>query len=236
MKTSRLLVLCVCLMVGMACVGAGTVGVSALGHVGTFRETFYSIGWEDGWVTESAPGSGVGGPPVSTGTNLRVGSDESQRQYRSILSFNTATLPSKAIIIAAKLTLNQSGSTVGMGNPFIDFRGLLIDIKLGAFGAAGLESTDFQAESDVSSLGPYKPPLTGTYEFALGKAAYPYINKWAIYSGLTQLRLRFKLKDREDRRANYIPFWSGESSTESLRPRLVIEYRLPSRTQVGWVP
>ncbi len=238
MKAGRLLVFGVCLIAALACAGLGTAGISAFDRFQTFRETFYSIGWQDGWVVGEGPYDNIGGPLDSGSTSLRLGDENGwgAHQIRSILSFDTGSLPDRAIITSAKLILHQESSIIGGGNPFVDFRGLLIDIKLGTFGAPGLEPEDFQAIPDISSLGPYKPSLADTYVFPLRSAAYPYINKWPIDGGLTQLRLRFKLDSDHNDRPNYIHFSSGDEPEKSLQPQLVIEYHLPTRVEVGWEP
>ncbi len=62
---------------------------------------------QDGWVLESAAHSEVGGSFSTAGT-LRVGYDASNRQYRSILSFNTSALPDDAVIQSVTLKYPQS--------------------------------------------------------------------------------------------------------------------------------
>jgi hypothetical protein len=53
--------------------------------------------------------------------------------------------------------------------------------------------------------------------------AWSKINK----AGLTQFRLRFYKDDNDDGAADYWRFFSGNYSTVSLRPTLLIEYYLP---------
>jgi hypothetical protein len=57
-------------------------------------------------------------------------------------------------------------------------------------------------------------------------AGKDYINKLTTLSGLTQIRLRFKLDDNNNTVANYISFYSG-NATLANRPQLIIEYYVP---------
>jgi len=57
----------------------------------------------------------------------------------------------------------------------------------------------------------------------LNSTARPYINK----TGSTQFRLRFKLDDNDDMGADYMKFYSGNFTTTSSRPLLIIQYYLP---------
>ena len=187
--------------------------------------TFKSVGSQDGWVLESAETSGQGGSfnPVTTSFNL--GDDATKKQYRGILSFNTgAKLPDNAVITKVVLKVRKQG-VVGSGNPVNIFNGFMVDIKKGIFGTAVLQNTDFQAAAS-KTYGPFKPALaSGWYSINLtsGKA---YINKLATNSGLTQMRLRFKLDDNNDTLANYLKLYSGNAPATS-RPQLVITYYVP---------
>ncbi len=237
MKARRFLVIGIGLLFTLACMGQ-TASVLTAEHFGTLHQAFTSIGAEDGWVVGVGDWDDVGGPLDNSSTSLRIGDENGYgaHQIRTILSFNTSPLPDNAIITSATLVLKQESNIIGGGNPFQDFRGMLIDVKMGPFRASKLEPEDFQALSDVSSFGPYKPELADTYTFQLGRAAYPYVNKWPVYGGRTQFRLRFVLDSDHNDRPNYIHFYSGDEQTEAWRPKLMIEYHLPSRIDVGWVP
>ena len=65
-------------------------------------------------------------------------------------------------------------------------------------------------------------PYYGWYWTYLDSAAFPYINLY----GITQFRLRFQLDDNNDRRIDYIRFYSGNTNNIADRPQLVIEYYL----------
>lgn len=207
------------------------------GNGGTFQEpftitvndtnetvNFKSTGAQDGWVLESTEASGMGNAKNNTATTFRLGDDAAKKQYRGILSFNTASLPDNAVIVKITLKLKQQG-IVGGGNPVNAFQGILVDIKKGMFGTSALQPADFQTAAQ-KTYGPSKPVLTnGWYNINLtnGKA---YINKLATNGGLTQIRLRFKLDDNNNAIANYLSLFSGNAPLAS-RPQLIIEYNLP---------
>jgi len=186
---------------------------------------YYSTSTNDGFILESSELSGQGGTVNSTATSFRIGDDASKKQYRSVLSFNTgATIPANAIISSVKLKL-LTKTVFGTGNPFTTFQGLMVDVKNGYFGAsASLQNSDFQAIGGTA-FGPFTPsPSNNYYTIDLIKAK-SLINRGSSSSGLTQIRLRFKLDDNNNANANYISFLSGENSTN--KPVLVITYYVP---------
>ena len=205
---------------------SATAGAAPASAVGISLPALYSVGAQDGWILESAQTSNKGGRLNSSGMSLLLGDDGQKRQYRSILSFNTAGLPENAIIGSVKLTLHRQ-SVTGTGNPFKLFQGLLVDVRSGYFGTAALQTTDFQAAASKGALGPYMPvPVNGAYTISLSSTAFPSINR----NGTTQLRLRFKLDDNNDLAANTISFYSGNYANAAYRPKLVIVYSLPTNT------
>jgi hypothetical protein len=181
----------------------------------------------DGWVLESSENSGKGGSTNSTAKTLRLGDDAAKKQYRSILSFNTgASLPDNAVITKVTLKVRRLGVTGG-GNPITTFQGFLVDIKKGYFGTRSwLQTSDFQSAASKSGLGPFKPALSSNWYSIDLTAGKTYINKTSTSSGLTQIRLRFKLDDNNNTTANYLSLYSGNASSP-YRPQLVIEYHMP---------
>jgi hypothetical protein len=101
----------------------------------------------------------------------------------------------------------------------------MADIKNGVFGTTALQASDFQTAAS-KSYGPFvTAAVGGWYSISLtsGKA---YINKLATNSGLTQIRLRFKLDDNNNLIANYLSLYSGNAPAGS-QPQLVITYYVP---------
>jgi len=186
--------------------------------------TMRSTGAQDGWVLESTEDSGAGGSMNSALTTLRLGDDAARKQYRDILSFNTAPLPDSAIITKVTLKVKRQG-IIGGGNPVTAFQGFMVDIKKGMFGLAALQLADFKTAAS-KTYGPFNTALVGGWyslNLTSGKA---YINKLATNGGLTQMRLRFKLDDNNNAIANYLSLHSGNAPLAS-RPQLVIEYYTP---------
>jgi photosystem II stability/assembly factor-like uncharacterized protein len=183
-------------------------------------KTFYSSSKQDGWVLEFAEPTNIGGTLNSAASNLLLGDDATNSQYRAILSFSTS-LPGNAVI--SKVTLMVKGNGVkGGGNPVKTFKGFMADVKKGFFDAtSALELADFQAEAGHEALGPLvvAPSSSGWYSLNL-TGAKKYIGS------LTQIRLRFKLDDNNNHVANYLMLYSGEM-VKTSRPRLVIEYYIP---------
>jgi len=187
--------------------------------------TFKSTGAQDGWVLESNETGGVGGSIDATG-NIYLGDSAKKQQYRAILSFNTgASLPDNAVITGVTLKVKQQ-AILGGDNPVSIFGGFMFDVKDGFFGtAAALQSGDFQAAAG-QSYGPSGPaPLGGWYSFNLSTAK-SYINKLTTNSGLTQIRLRFKLDDDNNVVANVLSLYSGNDPAGN-QPQLVITYTVP---------
>jgi len=191
-------------------------------QVNPMSAIFNSAAAYDGWVLESSETSGLGGSINASETTFRLGDDASDRQYRSILSFNTAILPDNAVITSIVLKIKKQG-LVGT-DPFTTHQGLLVDIRKPYFGTAlGLVASDFQASAGRSNVGTFgTTPSAGWYSVTLNSTARPYINK----SGTTQFRLRFKLDDDNDNLADYLKFYSGNAGTAS-RPVLIIQYYMP---------
>jgi len=185
---------------------------------------FRSWGANDGWVRESGETSGVGGAVDSTAATCRVGDDEADRQYRTVLDFNTARLPDNAII--TRVVLKFKPASVAGTNPFLTHGSLTVDIRTGAFGdSVALGAGDFQASSSRPGAGFVRstPLPGGQYRAVIGAAGYANVN----LRGHTQFRLRFAVEDNDDRGADYLAFLCGNSPLLRDRPVLVVTYRLP---------
>jgi len=184
--------------------------------------TLTSVAAQDGWVLESSENSNKGGSINSNAPTFNLGDDAAKRQYRAILSFNTGVnLPATAVVTGATLMVKKQ-AILGVGNPLTIFKGFMVDIKKGLFGTAALKATDFQAAAS-QSLGPFKPvPASNWYSLDL-TAASASINM----SGLTQVRLRFKLDDNGNAVSNILSLFSGNAPAAANRPQLIITYYIP---------
>lgn len=202
-----------------------TVPMCDMGATESRRPTmsFDSIGAQDGVVLESGENTSVGGSLNSTNPTFALGDDGANRQYRAILSFDTAALPDTGTPVAGYLDILKS---TGVGaNPFNTLGDIKVDIRKGSFnGNAALELADFQATPSLGGVAsmPGTPVGAGWYISILGKPAFVYINR----TGITQFRLRFALDDNNNSSPNYLVFYSGEVSS-GFRPILILQYYLP---------
>jgi len=206
---------------------------------GKLSKSFKSIASKDGWTLEGSESSGkgqvsfngttmvgddyfIGLPEPLKSADLLAGDDDFNRQFRSILAFNTAGLPDNAVIVSVTLKLKKQG-LVGT-NPFSTHKGLLVDIRKPFFGgSASLAPADFQAAASRNSVGLIgKTPVNGWYKSAIKPAAFPFIN----LGGSTQFRIRFQVDDNNDKGADYLRFFGGDADP-AYQPVLVIEYYLP---------
>ncbi len=190
---------------------------------GVTTATYTTNATYDGYIVESSKNSSVGGSVNSTSTTFRLGDDASNDQYRSILSFNTSSLPDNAVISSVTLKIKQAGSSGS--NPFSSMGNILGDIKSGAFsGSNALQSGDFQATASKDGVVTItNNPSSGWYSANLSSANFGYINK----TGETQFRLRFSTEDNHNHAADYLSFYAGEASTAGDRATLIVKYSLP---------
>ncbi len=174
----------------------------------------------DGWVLESTETSEIGGTRNTASSVFLLGDDASNRQFRSILSFNTSLLPDNAVIVRVTLKIKFQGLTGT--NPFLTHGGLKVDIQSPFFGTtAGLVISDFQAPAGQWAAGTFSAtPVNNWYTANLGSAAYPFVNLTSI----TQFRLRFQAGDNGDLGADYMRFFAGGVAAA---PQLIITYSLP---------
>jgi hypothetical protein len=110
--------------------------------------TFTSGGAQDGWVLESGENTSAGGSLSATSSNssaLRVGDNNQDRQYRTVVSFDTSSIPDGATILSVTLRLLR-GSLTGT-NPFTTHGTCWVDVQNGSgfSGSTTLQNGDFQA-------------------------------------------------------------------------------------------
>lgn len=193
---------------------------------GTTTLALTSIAAEDGRILEAKETSNTGGTVNSSNSGaaaLRAGDDSGDRQYKSILSFDTSSIPVDATIVSATLRLTR-GSVTGT-NPFTTHGACWVDIRGGAgFGdSTALQASDFQAAADATQVASLSNAVSNgaVSTGALNAAGRAAINK----TGKTQFRIYFTLDDNDDRSADYIGWFSGENATPSNRPVLEIVYQ-----------
>lgn len=189
-----------------------------------FKASFESLAAEDGHILESSENTNVGGTLNSSSSAniaLRGGDDPNDKQYRTIISFDTSSLPDGAVITSAVVKLTRG--TVSGTNPFTTFGSCYLDIKGGGGfgGSTALQVQDFEAAADVAHVALLaNPPADGDVAAAhVDTAGLAFINK----TGRTQFRIAFTTDDNEDGTWDYIGWYSGNSS--SGKPVLEVTYR-----------
>ena len=188
--------------------------------------TFVSVASEDGYVLESSETSSLGGSTNSSDTTtaaLRAGDDSTDRQYKTIVSFDTSSIPDGATIVAATLKLRR-GAVVGT-DPFTTHGTCFVDIKGGAGfnSSTSLQTGDFQAAADAVQVATMSATAAnGDWSTgALNAAGRGFINK----IGRTQLRVYFSLDDNDDLSADYIGWYGGNDAAATNRPVLEVTYQ-----------
>jgi hypothetical protein len=186
------------------------------------ESTSRSVYVNDGWVRESTETSSLGGALNNASPNLRLGDDAANKQYRSILSFDTSALPDNAILTSVTLRFKYAG-VLGT-NPFTTHGSLLVDVRSGAFSNnSALQLTDFKDAAGKKKVLIYTNiKVDNWYSQAFKPADFPYIN----LTGVTQFRLRFALDDNNDLDADFLKIYSGNSDPVN-QPQLIVEYYVP---------
>ncbi|MES1244764.1 MAG: M14 family zinc carboxypeptidase [Acidobacteriota bacterium] len=186
--------------------------------------TLTSVAAQDGWVLESGETTNVGGSIDASSSNtsaLRAGDNNQDRQYRTVVSFDTSSIPDGATILSATLRLRRG--TVSGTNPFTTHGTCRVDVQTGGFsGSTTLQTGDFQAAATaVQAASLSNAAANGDWsQGSLSAAGLAAISK----TGTTQLRVYFNLDDNDDTGNDYIGYYSGEA-TSANRPQLVVTYQ-----------
>jgi hypothetical protein len=203
---------------------SNTAEVTTSGQAAT-TQTFVSVGSLDGRVTEFPETSNTGAFAFPNETNfeaLRAGDYDFDLQHKSILSFDTSSIPDGATIVSATLRLRRG--TVVDTNPFTTHGTCFIDVKGGAGfgGSTSLATGDFQAAADATEVGSLSnAPSDGDWSSgALEATGLAFIDK----TGTTQFRIYFSRDDDDDGASDYIGWHSGDDAVAGNRPVLEIVY------------
>ncbi len=206
--------------------GAGGAAViSLLVRPQPVTVTLISIAADDGWVRESGENTDVGGTHKdgSKGTaSLRAGDHKNDRQYKTIVSFDTSSIPDGATIVSATLRLRRG--RVNGTNPFSTHGTCWIDVAGGSFGTSTeLVNSDFEAAAtavQAASLG--NAAANGDWsEGDLDSAGRAAVDA----TGTTQLRVYFALDDNDDGGNDYIGYYAADNSNPDNHPELVVTYQ-----------
>jgi hypothetical protein len=191
----------------------------------TTQVTFNSVAAQDGYVLESGETTNVGGSNSATATTtsaLRLGDDNKDKQYKTVVSFDTSSIPDGATIVSATLRLRR-GTLTGT-NPFTTHGTCWADVQSGGFsGSTTLQNGDFEATATaVQSASLTNAATDGSWsEGNLNAAGLLAISK----TGTTQLRIYFALDDNDDTGNDFLGYYSGDNATAANRPQLVVTYQ-----------
>jgi hypothetical protein len=193
--------------------------------------TLVSVPEEDGIVSSSAR---KGYDVSSRGRWLSVGLDARRRQFRSIVSFDTSSLPRDSQVSAATLTLFMQSRPGSKGSV-----NLYIEGAQERFGdSVALEPSDFSFSVPRQLTQRIRLSSRNTKRFSRGIDAVtvvlePALRNLLVNTRTAQLRLRANSSALGGSRQT-ISFYSGDTSTQSVRPRLSISYS--SSSEGFWRP
>jgi hypothetical protein len=180
-----------------------------------------SVAGEDGWLQESAMGSGVGSVADSNDNNslaIRIGDDSLRRQYRSVLSFDTSAIPDGALVTGATLAMVRYTSHTTSTALFNFLGPAWVDVAEGCFGVScGLVASDFEAPATAPQAATLVNASLTTA--ALGSEGLAAVNR----QGPTQLRVRLQVPHDGDSIADRVGYYPGETTTSS-RPTLTVHF------------
>jgi len=189
----------------------------------TLQDMFYSQSAYDGWVLETTENSNAGGLINTTNLLCNIGDDAFDRQYRTILHFNTSRIPDHAYITKVSVQYKQH-SVIG-SDPYATHGKVWADIKDGFFSNnPGLVKSDFAAAPSKNNAGyfVFTPSSLAypIYRASINSNYFQYLN----LDGITQFRLRFGLDDDNDNTADYLRIFCGDMPVPFNRPNLRVWY------------
>lgn len=141
----------------------------------------------DGYVKAGADGSGPAVGTLEGSLGLAVGRGADGKHSRTVLSFDTSSLPDDAVIESAHLTVTHAS---GGGDPWASPVGnsLAVDIRRGCFGDCPIEAADWLAAPTAATVATLPRFTSGTASSTRFTApGLDAINR----AGSTQLKLRF---------------------------------------------
>lgn len=161
-----------------------------------------SLAAEDGYVKAFADGTS---PAVGTFSTPYIGRGTDAKFNRALLSFDTSAIPDSATVTRAYVTLTYYTLS---GDPWANPAGntLVIDVKNGTFGAAGVELTDWAAAPSANAVATVAKFTSGTKASSdFSSPGLAAINK----TGKTQLKLRFS---SDQTATHYLGIYDGASA------------------------
>ncbi len=167
---------------------------------------------ESKYVKANSSGGAV---EIGNQAGYALGTGYDGKNSRSVLSFDTSSLPDNAVVERAYLIVTRSS---GLGSPWASGNTLAIDVKTGCYGAAcAIGTDDYAAASSAGTVASVPQFSSGSATSAdFGVAGLAAIN----LTGKTQLRLAFAAHPSTN---NYL-FLSA-----TAQPVLHVEYSLPGQ-------
>lgn len=149
--------------------------------------TLTNLDANDGYVKANSDGSGATVGTLESSYGLAIGRGTDGKHNRTVLSFDTASIPDGATITRAYVTVARNSSS---GDPWATPAGnrLVIDVRTGCLGGCTIETGDWAAAvtaADIAEITKVTSGAKTSTDFAT--AGRNAINK----TGTTQLKLRF---------------------------------------------
>lgn len=149
--------------------------------------SFASRTAEDGYVKANADGTSATVGTLESTYGLAVGRGSDALINKTLLSFDTASVPDGATVTGAYLTLTHASSS---GDPWASPAGntLVLDVQSGCFSGCATEASDWSSAATAASAAQVVKFTSGTQNSSdLSAAGRSAVNR----TGLTQIRLRF---------------------------------------------
>ncbi|MBN8212326.1 MAG: PHB depolymerase family esterase [Xanthomonadales bacterium] len=185
-----------------------TGGTGGGGGTTPVTVTFANEDANDGYVKAGSGGTSPAVGTLESSLGLAIGRGTDSKFNRTLLSFDTSSLPDGATVTSATLTVAYRSAS---GDPWSNPAGnsLVIDVHTGCLGACTIETGDWAAATTSSAVAQLLSFAGGNQTSNLFAAnGLAAINK----TGRTQLRLRFASNQTS---TNYI--WIDKGATATLR-------------------
>lgn len=185
-----------------------TGGTGGGGGTTPVTVTFSNEDANDGYVKAGSGGTTPAVGTLESSLGLAIGRGTDSKFNRTLLSFNTSSLPDGATVTSATLTVAYRSAS---GDPWSNPAGnsLVIDAHTGCLGACTIETGDWAATTTSSAVAQLLSFAGGNQTSNLFAASgLAAINK----TGRTQLRLRFASNQTS---TNYI--WIDKGATATLK-------------------
>ncbi|MFN8435007.1 MAG: right-handed parallel beta-helix repeat-containing protein [Anaerolineales bacterium] len=180
--------------------------------------TFQSMS-NSGWIIEDIQNSGKAEKVNSSTSFFSLGDNSANKQYLSVIRFNTSTIPDTAVIWSMLLKL-KAYSFVGE-NPFNVLSPLRVEINSASI-LEPLDISDFRSQAQKVENTIYDTdPDNDWFVLSISDLRYRDISQDSI----TQLRLQFT-KSNDNLTSDSINFYGGNAPI-SIRPKLIIKYYIP---------